>query len=197
MVDKLRRVYSMKKIISAVLAVMCVMSVFSACGSEAAPNTEVTVSESVSEEEQSSDSVIRNIKWGMSIGEVKSSETAEFDSEKENKSLRYKNIDMFGQKFDLTYAFDVSDGLYSAVYGSPDLMPDDAAALQKSIIDTLTEKYGKGEDGSPLYDLIWYSGDTKISLFIGTPKDNDTLTYFRIWYQKDDDAASRSDNGNL
>ena len=102
----------MKKIISAVLAVMCVMSVFSACGSEAAPNTEVSVSESVSEEEQSSDSVIRNIKWGMSIDEVKSSETAEFDSEKENKSLRYKNIDMFGQKFDLTYAFDVSDGLY-------------------------------------------------------------------------------------
>ena len=97
----------------------------------------------------------------------------------------------------MTYAFDISDGLYSAVYGSPDLMPDDAAALQKSIIDTLTEKYGKGEDGSPLYDLIWYSGDTKISLFIGTPKDNDTLTYFRIWYQKDDDAASRSDNGNL
>ena len=187
----------MKKIISAVLAAMCVMSVFSACGSEAASNTEVSVSESVSEKEQSSDSVIRNIKWGMSIDEVKSSETAEFDSEKENKSLRYKNIDMFGQKFDLTYAFDVSDGLYSAVYGSPDLMPDDAAALQKSIIDTLTEKYGKGEDGSPLYDLIWYFGDTKISLFIGTPKDNDTLTYFRIWYQKDDDAASRSDNGNL
>lgn len=121
---------------------MCDVS-FSACGSEAAPNTEVSVSESVSEEEQSSDSVIRNIKWGMSIDEVKSSETAEFDSEKENKSLRYKNIDMFGQKFDLTYAFDVSDGLYSAVYGSPDLMPDDAAALQKSIIDTLTEKYGK------------------------------------------------------
>ena len=111
----------MKKIISAALAILCTLSLLTACGnSEAQTGAEV----STSAEEQSVPHSFRNVDWGMTIDEVKAAETAEFESEKENKSLRYKNIEMFGQKFDLTYAFDISDGLYSAVYGSPNILND-------------------------------------------------------------------------
>lgn len=185
----------MKKIISTLLAVVCVLSVFTACGSnnEAKANPDA----SVSSEAQNGDCVIRNVKWGMTIDEVKSVETAELESEKEDESLHYKNIDMFGQKFELIYSFSYARGLKSAVYASPNVLEDEAKELEKSIVDTLTEKYGKAESGEPLYDLVWHSGDTKISLFKGTPEESANLTFFRIWYEKDDSAEQRSDNGNL
>ena len=184
----------MKKIISAALAILCTLSLLTACGnSEAQTGAEV----STSAEEQSVPHSFRNVDWGMTIDEVKAAETAEFESEKENKSLRYKNIEMFGQKFDLTYAFDISDGLYSAVYGSPNILNDEAKSIENSIIDTLTEKYGKGDTSNSLYNYVWYSGDTKISLYIGTAEESVNLTFFRIWYEFDSKADQRNDNGNL
>lgn len=184
----------MKKILSAALAALCALSVFTACGnSEAQTGTEV----STSTEEQSFTHSFRNVDWGMTIDEVKNAETAELESEKEDESLHYKNIDMFGQKFELIYSFSYARGLESAVYASPNVLEDEAKELEKSIVDTLTEKYGKAESGEPLYDLVWHSGDTKISLFKGTPEESANLTFFRIWYEKDDSAEQRSDNGNL
>lgn len=185
----------MKKIISTLLAVVCVLSVFTACGSnnEAKANPDA----SVSSEAQNGDCVIRNVKWGMTIDEVKAVETAELESEKEDKSLRYKNIDMFGQKFDLVYSFSYARGLETAAYGSPNLLEREAEELEKSIINTLTEKYGKGEAGGPLYELVWYSNGTKIGLSKGVPEESANLTFFVIWYEKDENAAQKSDNGNL
>ena len=185
----------MKKIISAILAILCTMSLFAACGNE--NGTAAEAETTISEEANSGNYVIRNVKWGMTIDEVKASETAEFESEKENKSLRYKNIDMFGQKFDLVYAFSVSKGLESASYGSPNVLADEADKLRKSIIDTLTEKYGESEYDSTLNRRTWYSDGTKIDLYEGTPEESVNLTFFRIWYSIDENANQRSDNGNL
>ena len=185
----------MKKIISAALAVICAFSLFTACGNNGETSTETE--QSVSVEEQSTDCVIRNVKWGMTIDEVKAVETAELESEKEDESLHYKNIDMFGQKFELIYSFSYAKGLTSAVYASPNVLEDEAKELEKSIVESLTEKYGKAEVGGGLYDLVWHSGDTQISFIKGTPEESVNLTFFRIWYDKDDSAEQRSDNGNL
>lgn len=186
----------MKKIISTLLAVVCVLSVFTACGSNNS-GAESGAESSVSTDGDNGDYVIRNVKWGMSVDDVKSAETAELESEEEDKNLRYKNIDMFGQKFELIYSFSYAKGLKSAVYASPNVLEDEAKELEKSIVDTLTEKYGKAEVGGGLYDLVWHSGDTQISFIKGTPEESVNLTFFRIWYEKDDSAAQKSDNGNL
>lgn len=185
----------MKKIISAALAVLCALSVFTACGNSGGTSTETE--QSASAEEQSTDCVIRNVKWGMTIDEVKAVETAELESEKEDKSLRYKNIDMFGQKFDLVYSFSYARGLETAAYASPNLLEREAEELEKSIINALNEKYGKGEAGSPLYELVWYSNGTKIGLSKFVPEESANLTFFVIRYEKDENLAQKSDNGNL
>lgn len=184
----------MKKIMSTALAILCTLSLLTACGnSETQTGTEV----STSAEEQSVIHSFRNVDWGMTIDEVKAVETAELESEKEDKSLRYKNIDMFGQKFDLVYSFSYARGLETAAYGSPNLLEREAEELEKSIINTLNEKYGKGEAGSPLYELVWYSNGTKISLYRGIPEESENLVFFRIWYTIDENADKKSDNGNL
>lgn len=184
----------MKKAISIVTAIICALSMFSACGnSETAPESNT----SISTEEQGDDYVIRNVKWGMSMEEVKSAETAELKNEEEDKSLRYKNIEMFGQKFDLVYSFTLAKGLHTAVYSSPNVLKDEGEKLEISILETLTEKYGKSEYNSALNQYIWYSNGTKISLYRGIPEESENLVFFRIWYTIDENADKKSDNGNL
>lgn len=183
----------MKKIISAALAILCTLSLLTACdNSETQTDAEI----STSAEEQSVTHSFRNVDWGMTIDEVKAAETAELEAEKENKSLRYKNIEMFDQKFELVYAFSISKGLESAVYASPNLLDNEADPLGDLIMSTLNEKYGKSEYEKGLNRYTWYSDDTRIEFYIGTPQESDNLTYFRIWYYFDD-SEKRSDNGNL
>ena len=183
----------MKKIIFATLAILCTLSLLTACGNS---ETQTGTETAISTEEHSATHSFRNVDWGMTIDEVKAAETAELEAEKENKSLRYKNIEMFDQKFELVYAFSISKGLESAVYASPNLLDNEAAPLGESIISTLNEKYGKSEYEKGLNRYTWYSDDTRIELYIGTPQESENLTYFRVWYYFDD-SSKRSDNGNL
>lgn len=184
----------MRKYIAALIAMLCSLSILTSCGnSESTPESDTSISTA----EQGSDYVIRNVKWGMSMEEVKSAETAELENEEEDKSLQYKNIEMFGQKFDLVYSFTLAKGLHTAVYGSPNVLKDEGEKLEKSILETLTEKYGKSEYNSTLNQYTWYSNGTKISLYRGIPEESENLVFFRIWYTIDENADKRSDNGNL
>jgi len=120
----------------------------------------------------------RNVRWGMSVDEVKASE--EVPPVKDMAAavgiLMYSDY-LLNKKADLTYMFDKSRRLESAMYS---VKSDDASKRSrenfdkyyKKVKETLIEKYGNSpalgdkEVDSFKEVLVWMSGDTQIKLVL-------------------------------
>ena len=95
---------------------------------------------------------IRNIKWGMSIEEVKKHEEAELGLEEEN-FLGYQNLEVAGFESFLYYNFNIDNQLFEAYYI---LIHDHTNETEyisdyEKIKELITDKYGEPTSD----DVIW------------------------------------------
>lgn len=184
----------MKKTISIAMAVICVLSILSACGSSG--GTAENESTITAEKQSSEDYVVRSVKWGMSRDEVMAAENDDVSEQKGKATELYYDVRMFDVTFKLHYNFKnqkLESINYTASISSTDLAYD----LADNITKTLNEKYGKPHESDMDSALdgtqIWLTTDTKIKLWV---RENEGKTNFIITYTPSSEG-NKSDNSNL